>query len=83
MKPDFNEEELETIAELARYFESKGLDQAARDYYLMSRSIIDACAYMERGKFAMARRILGEGDELAQNLFMDLETEKLARDFDK
>lgn len=83
MKPDFNEEELKTIAELTRYFEKKGLEQAARDYYLMSRSIIDACAYMERGKFAMARRVLSEGDELAQNLFLDLETEKLDRESDK
>lgn len=76
MRPDFNEEELETISEIARYFEKKGLEGAARDYYLMSRSIIDASAYMERGKFAMARRVLSEGDELAQNLFLDLEAEK-------
>lgn len=78
MRPDFNEEELETISELERYFEKKGLAAAARDYYLLSRSIIDAAAYMERNKFSMARRILSEGDELAQNLYMDLETEKPA-----
>lgn len=75
MKPDFNEEELETIARLKEYFEKTGLERAARDYYLLSRSVSDASAYMERNKFAMARRVLGEGDELAQNLYIDMETE--------
>lgn len=82
MNPDFNEDELERIDELKKYFEIKGLYAAARDYYLMSRSIVDATAYMERNKFSMARRILSEGDELAQNLFMDLEEKKLSGELD-
>lgn len=76
MKPDYNEDELMVIDRLKAYFEGKTAEDYAKAYYCLGRSITDARQYVERNNFMMARRVILEGCELVENLYLDMEKEE-------
>jgi hypothetical protein len=73
MKPDYNEDELVVIDQLEQYFKNKTPRKYAETYYCLGRSITDARRYIERNNFQMARRIILEGCELVEALYLDME----------
>jgi hypothetical protein len=76
MKPDFNEDELMVIDKLEKYFVKNGARKCAEVYYCLGRSITDSRQYIERNNFMMARRIILEGCDLVEALYLDMEKEE-------
>ena len=76
MKPDYNEDELVIIGQLEKYWKKEGIRKCAEAYYCLSRSMTDTRRYIERNNFQMARRIILEGCELVEKLYLDMETKQ-------